>query len=229
MNPGLEIRKLSIGARLELSSMLEVNNSWKLLMGAIPKSTGHVETQKYSSEDVTYIITNMVFKKIKRLKCFHILSRLIEAEAKRQSKPAFEILVEEWGTSGKERPTVQQLIQLLVKVELYRAADFLSKDLLGDSPLERPANGPSATVPSNIAGIIYAQTNPFDLIGQTVLEATNEHVNPRLLQEKGVSSHTTTEDFNTSLPHLSYTDLEYLTNDFDQSPVFEGRKLGISS
>lgn len=52
MNPELEIRKMPIQARSRLSSMLDVNNSWKILMGAIPKSAENGETKKYSSEDV---------------------------------------------------------------------------------------------------------------------------------------------------------------------------------
>ncbi|KAK4003935.1 hypothetical protein OUZ56_005684 [Daphnia magna] len=205
MNPELEIRKMPIQARSRLSSMLDVNNSWKILMGAIPKSAENGETKKYSSEDV----------------------RLVENEAKRQIKPAFEILIDEWGTSGKKRPTIQELIQLLVKLELYQAADYLSEDLLDDGPLERPANGPSAIVPANIADINFAQTNTYDLTDQTVLEATNERL--RYFQQKEISRQTLFEDFDTSLPHLSYTDLEYLTNNFDQNPVSNGRKLGAGA
>lgn len=149
---------------------------------------------------------------------------MVENEAKRQIKPAFEILIDEWGTSGKKRPTIQELIQLLVKLELYQAADYLSEDLLDDGPLERPANGPSAIVPANIANINFAQTNTYDLTDQTVLEATNERL--RYFQQKEISRQTLFEDFDTSLPHLSYTDLEYLTNNFDQNPVSNGRKLG---
>ena len=45
---------MPITARLQVSSMLEVNSSWKILMGAIPKVLGgsENETRKYSSEHV---------------------------------------------------------------------------------------------------------------------------------------------------------------------------------
>jgi hypothetical protein len=52
MNSATEIRNMPITVRLRLSSMLDVNNSWKNVMGAIPKLNGNVETKKYSSEHV---------------------------------------------------------------------------------------------------------------------------------------------------------------------------------
>lgn len=52
MNSDMEIRKMPITVRLRLSSMLDINNSWKIVMGAIPKLNGDVETKKFSSEHV---------------------------------------------------------------------------------------------------------------------------------------------------------------------------------
>jgi hypothetical protein len=43
---------MPITVRLRLSSMLDINNSWKIVMGAIPKLNGDVETKKFSSEHV---------------------------------------------------------------------------------------------------------------------------------------------------------------------------------
>lgn len=41
-----------------------------------------------------------------------------------------EILLSEWGTSGKERPTVRTLHKFLLKAQLIRAADYVSEKLL---------------------------------------------------------------------------------------------------
>jgi hypothetical protein len=150
---------------------------------------------------------------------------LIEEEAKRQKKSAFDILIDEWGTSGKQRPTVCELVKLLAKLELYQAADYLSTDLLGEGPVERPANGPSANVPSSTEDINFLQTTSHS-IQAAILEATNEHINPRFFEKKMPFSPPEVDKFDTTLPHLSYTDLEYLTNDFDLNPVSQGRKLG---
>ncbi len=153
------------------------------------------------------------------------MSRLIEEEAKRQKKSAFDILIDEWGTSGKQRPTVRELVKLLAKLELYQAADYLSRDLLGEGPVERPANGPSANVPSSTEDINFLQTTSHS-IQAVILEATNEHINPRFFEKKMPFSPPEVDKFDTALPHLSYADLEYLTNDFDLNPVSQGRKLG---
>jgi hypothetical protein len=52
MNSGMEIRKMPITVRLRLSSMLDINNSWKIVMGAIPKLSGNEEIKKFTSEHV---------------------------------------------------------------------------------------------------------------------------------------------------------------------------------
>ena len=44
-----EIRKIPIGILTRLSSMMETNNAWKILMGIIPDAEGSL---KYTSEHV---------------------------------------------------------------------------------------------------------------------------------------------------------------------------------
>lgn len=56
------------------------------------------------------------------------------------------ILFDEWGTSGRKRATVSDLLSLLVKVELFRAADFVAMDILNAPPPKRPKTGPAARV-----------------------------------------------------------------------------------
>lgn len=56
------------------------------------------------------------------------------------------MLLEEWGTSGRKRATVNDLLELLIRVELYRAADFVAKDILQETPPERPNSGPGAKI-----------------------------------------------------------------------------------
>jgi hypothetical protein len=46
---------------------------------------------------------------------------LIEDEAKRSGRAQFSILVDEWGSSGKNRPKIGDLIHLLQQVELFQA------------------------------------------------------------------------------------------------------------
>lgn len=71
------------------------------------------------------------------LLCKHliILCRIIEKN--KGTRLAAEILIDEWGTSGRIRPNLAHLLQLLVKAELFRAADYVACDLL---------NGESCTI-----------------------------------------------------------------------------------
>lgn len=66
---------------------------------------------------------------------------MIEAASKTQGRPSFEILIEEYGTSNKIRPTVRDLMALLVKAELYRAADFIAEEILFEHKPARPIKG----------------------------------------------------------------------------------------
>lgn len=62
------------------------------------------------------------------------------------------ILFEEWGTSGRSinRPTMGHLLRLLVRIELFRAADYVAVSILGEHPPERPKHGPAAIVDTRI-------------------------------------------------------------------------------
>lgn len=54
---------------------------------------------------------------------------MIEQAANHQ-RSAAEIFLSEWGTMGKKRPTLSVLLNFLIKAELFRAADYVAKDLL---------------------------------------------------------------------------------------------------
>ncbi|XP_055534327.1 uncharacterized protein LOC129723879 [Wyeomyia smithii] len=57
-------------------------------------------------------------------------------------------LLEEWSTSGRkdERPRLGHLLTLLIKGNLFRAADYIARDLLKDNPPTRPCCGPAAPI-----------------------------------------------------------------------------------
>lgn len=55
---------------------------------------------------------------------------LIEQAAQQQKRNAAEIFLSEWGTMGKKRPTLGTLLNLLIKAELFRAADYIAADIL---------------------------------------------------------------------------------------------------
>ena len=59
-----------------------------------------------------------------------MIYRLIESAGEKQSRSCTEILLDEWGTSGKIRPNVNTLLQVLMKAQLYRAAEYVSVEML---------------------------------------------------------------------------------------------------
>ena len=119
-----EIRKLKPAELFNLSLILNMNNSWKKLMEIMPKE-GCENEYEFSQ--------------------FHF--DLIEQASHQQKRGCGEILLDEWGTMGRKRPTVKNLLDLLVKAELFRAADYLAISVLNckEGP-KRPATGPAAKV-----------------------------------------------------------------------------------
>lgn len=103
-----ELRKLSYNQMHMVASQLNDNRSWRELMMAIPKHLDGVETamRKYTRDHI----------------------RMVENAS--GTKLAGHILFEEWGTSGRERPTVGHLLDLLTKTSLYRAADYVAIHIL---------------------------------------------------------------------------------------------------
>lgn len=76
------------------------------------------------------------------------------------------ILIDEWSTMGKERPRLRHLLALLIKCQLFRAADYLAQ-LLGQSEPNRPVDGPAAFVdielPDAAENMVNGIVNPFDV------------------------------------------------------------------
>ncbi|XP_053618377.1 interleukin-1 receptor-associated kinase 4-like [Plodia interpunctella] len=125
VNQDVELRKLSTAPLCRIADILETNSDWKKVMSLITKhpldkSSG----PKYNNEHM----------------------RLIEEHAKATGKKCAEVLFDEWGTSGRVRPTLRILKELIQKAEIYRAADVIAEILNEPAPL-RPMKGPAAAVP----------------------------------------------------------------------------------
>ncbi|XP_021924264.1 probable LRR receptor-like serine/threonine-protein kinase At1g51810 isoform X3 [Zootermopsis nevadensis] len=126
MEVNTELRKLPPSAVFGLVRILETGNAWKQLMAIAPRSRdefGDSFVPKYKVEHM----------------------KLIEQAGVTQRRPCAEIFLEEWGTSGRIRPDLAYLVQLLGKAQLFRAADYVT-DLLKVPPLERPTTGPAALI-----------------------------------------------------------------------------------
>ena len=82
-----------------------------MVMAAVPRSFDEVAEyqHKYSTDQVN----------------------IIESHSRQTGKLGMDILLDEWGTSGRVRPTVADLYLLCSSLELFRAADFLLEHLMG--------------------------------------------------------------------------------------------------
>ncbi|XP_059611496.1 protein Tube [Phlebotomus argentipes] len=121
-----EIRHLPPAEIFKIAQQLDSSQNWKKLMRIIPKKLEEeVEIEefggKYNAEHIKIIENN------------------------KGSRLAAEILMDEWGTSGRIRPNLAHLLQLLVKAELFRAADYVA-DLLNEALPKRPEKGPAARI-----------------------------------------------------------------------------------
>lgn len=76
--------------------------------------------------------------------------RIIETVSYKTHRNCTEILLDEWGTSGRIRPTIGHLLYLLTRAELFRAADYIAINLLNQQPPERPKDGPAALITTEL-------------------------------------------------------------------------------
>lgn len=54
--------------------------------------------------------------------------RTIAAASRQCNRPCAEIFFDEWGTSGRKRPTVRLLYDYLERIKFLRAADFIKRN-----------------------------------------------------------------------------------------------------
>lgn len=136
MNRDLELRKLPIGSLCSIVNILEIDHSWQKVMDYIPKDPKSTKFER------KYNIEHM---------------RLIQKHAEETKRKCAEILFDEWGTSGRNRPTVDTLIKVLTKAEIYRAADEIAIMLHEPLPT-RPHEGPAARVNTNITLLLNGES-----------------------------------------------------------------------
>ncbi|KAK9510840.1 hypothetical protein O3M35_005539 [Rhynocoris fuscipes] len=183
-NLDIEIRKLSPKDVFELSQILEIGRGWKELMAIVPNENGGL---KYTVEHM----------------------RLIEDASEKQKRTCSEIFLEEWGTSGKKLPHLSDLLILLQKIELYRAADYISLNLLKQEAPERPERRRTASV--KLAEEIPLPTAPplfsSNYGSSTVFETPLQQTLPLSANLNGIICPT-------NLKHYTYEDLAIGTRGF---------------
>ncbi|XP_072755485.1 uncharacterized protein Tub [Anoplolepis gracilipes] len=124
----MEIRKLRPGELYTLSNILSISDSWKKLMAIVPKQEN---VPKFNNDHIS----------------------IIEQTAYGDKRNAAEVFLDEWSTMGKKRPTIRLLLELLIKAELFRAADYVACDILKRERPKRPDYGPAASIDISDAAI----------------------------------------------------------------------------
>lgn len=136
MDKNLELRKLPLGALHSIVQILEVDNSWQKVMDHIPKDpNSKYFERKYNSEHV----------------------RLIKEHAAETNRKCTEVLIDEWGTSGIARPTIKTLLDVLVKAQIFRAADEVAIMLQEPIP-KRPQDGPARQISTNVTLLLNGES-----------------------------------------------------------------------
>ncbi|XP_045447023.1 interleukin-1 receptor-associated kinase 4-like [Melitaea cinxia] len=132
MYKNVELRKLPADVLCEVVNILEINDDWKRFMSIIPETLqNECSKRKYNNDHI----------------------RLIEEHAKVNKQKCTEILLDEWGTSGRVRPTLTHLKDILTQAHIYRAADEIAK-MLEESLPERPTHGPAAPITTNVTELL---------------------------------------------------------------------------
>lgn len=143
-----EIRNLPVVIYQLLIQLLEGDDTiLSLLMGNIPNDLNDPNSPlRFTSEQVDAIIK----------------------EAERSKRSPVMIFIDEWSTMGKSRPRIGHFIDILIKCDLYRAAEFLAEKIQPSARLDRPLQGPAARVdillPEEIDNIVNGLDYPFSTL-----------------------------------------------------------------
>lgn len=127
-----ELRHVKPNDIYKLGVILNEDNCWLKLLELIPKG---IDNHAFTQQDMTAIhqyLDNLISTCGRKYTNDHV--HLLEDAVKRpgETRLLAQILFDEWSISGRkrERPTIGVLLHLLVKAELFRAADFVAENLL---------------------------------------------------------------------------------------------------
>lgn len=173
----LEIRKLPMSVTHRIASFLDVDESiLSLIMGSILKELDNPNSgPRFSSTDI----------------------EVIRKSAHQLQKSSILIFLDEWSSMSEKPgvgklPTVHRLRTLLIKCQLFQAADYLS-ELMGAPEPERPRTGPAARInialDDGIGEVLNEMGYPFSEAGNRNNLQTRPTLNsPKINFEAGTSN-----------------------------------------
>ena len=179
-----------------------------MVMAAVPRSFDECEEfqHKYSTDHVN----------------------IIENYSRQTGKLGMDILLDEWGTSGRVRPTVADLYLLCSSLELYRAADFLLEQLMGG---EKPTRTFSLAV-NGAAQTEVLDVNHYHIPANIDTDELNKQLDSLIVdsQELKPGSPDCISQLQSPLPTFSFSFLQTITNNFCDLPFSSGgNKIGAGA
>ena len=184
---------MGAGDRRKLVQLLDAAESWRELASVIKKANGE------------YLITSKILK-------------ILEDQKHSFNNSPSQILLDYWATTGRkhERPTIRHLLETLKSCKLFRAADFVTNELLRLSPLDSPATAVDKKLSDDEDSHLLDHL-PVDPTAPSASLMTSEY---------GVHYGTLTRD-NPDLEQFSYIDLMRWTDNFCDTSINEsGHKIG---
>lgn len=182
--------------------------------------------------------------------------RDLEQQWNRPGNSPGNALLKHWYHSGRKRPTVAHLLNAFIKMQFYRAADFVSQELLRGEPISlnhpllKKTYSETNDSPSETNSLCDALKNHMISETQAVSNRNNSDtaqqiqnmpsVQQELLDKESYSEHTVSHFSQNSkqksdaenislhtIPHFKYSDLYSVSKQFSSVPVNEGgSKLG---
>jgi len=203
-----EVRFLSASHRDQLCQIISSDSeSWRLFMSCIPRSRND-PSPKYTVSDIN----------------------TIESAQTQVGKNAVDILLDEWGTSGKKRPTIQDLANVLRSDETFnRALYMIATEILGFDDIDdipeihdETENFVNNDLNENFSLATSGGGENENLTGVTHINDADNIYNHEYQTEP--------TSIGVDLPRLNYSYLREITSNFSDISLKEGgRKLGEGS
>ncbi|TRY74446.1 hypothetical protein TCAL_00561 [Tigriopus californicus] len=211
-----EVRHLKALDVQMLGQILEIQAEWKSVMANIRRDPENpMSPRKFTADHV----------------------EVIASESHRSGKTAFEVLIEEWGTMGRNRPRIWYLLSLFLEANLIRAASHITEHILKMGPLTsdgkseiedlvRPfQDGRMSTKPPAVVSVPMDTFQKWDeQIEEDLLNLSSsiddEADNSDLLTMPGPFENTI------SVPNVPFAYLKAITGDFGRQVGTEDRFIG---
>ena len=117
MDAETEIRHLLPRDLRYFIEMLDSGDHWKQLASILPKPDCKPG----------YLMTSQMIQ-------------LLESHSRQINGSPTRALLDYWGTYGRKRPTIKNLITNLISCKLYQAADYVSIKILNEGPVIRDSD-----------------------------------------------------------------------------------------